>query len=163
MRLKSPRLRPMGPVGSAVRDDNETGVSQHTGVREAGRNLARWAQCKMPGDHEMDGLDSAKVWQFEGFRFDPAGGCLFRMNGSAVAEPVLVGSRALALLGLLVERHGQLVTKDEIFDVVWSGMAIGEGNLTVQISALRRILDRVVQKAAVSRQFPAGAIGLFPQ
>jgi adenylate cyclase len=90
----------------------------------------------------MDGLDSADVLQFEGFRFDRAGGCLTRLDGPGVAEPVALGSRALDVLALLVERHGQLVTKDEIMAAVWPGTAVEEGNLTVQISALRRVLDR---------------------
>jgi DNA-binding winged helix-turn-helix (wHTH) protein len=96
----------------------------------------------LPGDEHVDRLGSTDIFLFEGFRLDRAGGCLFRTNGSGVTEPVALGSRALALLGLLVERQGQLVTKDEIFADVWSGMAVEEANLTVQISALRRILDR---------------------
>src|SRR5215469_14945370 len=51
-------------------------------------------------------------------------------------------SRAVALLRLLLERQGKLVSKDDIMKIVWSGMAIEEANLTVQISALRRVLDR---------------------
>jgi TolB-like protein/DNA-binding winged helix-turn-helix (wHTH) protein len=90
----------------------------------------------------VDKLDAADIYLFEGFRFDRAGGCLFRTNGSDVAEPVALGSRALALLGLLVEHQGRLVTKDEIFAAVWHGSVVEEANLTVQVSALRRILDR---------------------
>jgi TolB-like protein/DNA-binding winged helix-turn-helix (wHTH) protein len=90
----------------------------------------------------MDGLASADVLQFEGFRFDRARGCLTRLDGPGVAEPVALGSRALDVLALLVERHGQLVSKDEIMKTVWPGTAVEEGNLTVQISALRRALDR---------------------
>src|SRR6516162_7873884 len=96
----------------------------------------------MPGDHDMDGLGSAEFLQFEGFRFDRAGGCLTRLDGPGVAEPVALGSRALDVLALLAQRQGQLVTKDEIMKAVWPGMAVEEGNLTVQISALRRVLDR---------------------
>ena len=50
--------------------------------------------------------------------------------------------RTLDLLGLLVERPGKLVSKSEIIDAVWGGLAVEEANLTVQISALRRILDQ---------------------
>ena len=107
-----------------------------------GRNLARWAQSKMPEDHDMDGLTPTDVLQFEGFRLDRAGGCLTRLDGSAVAEPVALGSRALDVLALLAERQGQLVTKDEIMTAAWPGTAVEEGNLTVQISALRRVLDQ---------------------
>jgi TolB-like protein/Flp pilus assembly protein TadD len=56
--------------------------------------------------------------------------------------PVALGSRALDLLGLLVDRQGELVSKDVIMEAVWPGMVVEEGNLTVQISTLRRILDQ---------------------
>ncbi|MBV8522393.1 MAG: winged helix-turn-helix domain-containing protein, partial [Acetobacteraceae bacterium] len=78
----------------------------------------------------MRGLGTADALLFEGFRLDRASGCLFRMDGS-VAEPVSLGSRALTLLGLLVERQGQLVPKDEIFAAVWPGTVVEEANLTV--------------------------------
>ena len=42
-----------------------------------------------------------------------------------------MGSRASSLLALLVERQGELVTKDEIFATVWPGTAVEEANLTV--------------------------------
>jgi DNA-binding winged helix-turn-helix (wHTH) protein len=63
----------------------------------------------------MDGPVSAGVFRFEGFRFDRAEGCLFQENASDVAEPLTLGSRAVALLALLIEKQGKLVTKDEIF------------------------------------------------
>src|SRR5262249_18201983 len=55
---------------------------------------------------------------------------------------VSIGSRAFDLLELLVARPGRLVSKSEIIDTVWGGSAVEEANLTVQISALRRILDQ---------------------
>ena len=76
---------------------------------------------------------------FEGFRLEPGG--LFRLNQAGDEEAVALGSRALALLLLLVERHGEVVSKDDIMQAVWPGMAVEEGNLTMQISALRRALD----------------------
>jgi TolB-like protein/DNA-binding winged helix-turn-helix (wHTH) protein/Tfp pilus assembly protein PilF len=91
----------------------------------------------------MSGLRSADILVFEGFRLDRRGGALSRLDPAAgVATHVPIGSRALDLLGLLVERPGELVSKDAIMDAVWPGMAVEEGNLTVQVSALRRILDQ---------------------
>jgi TolB-like protein/DNA-binding winged helix-turn-helix (wHTH) protein len=90
----------------------------------------------------MDGSDAGEIVRFEGFRFDRAGGCLYRRSGAGVGEPVALGSRALALLAVLVARQGQLVSKDEIMRAVWPGIAVEEANLTVQVSALRRVLDR---------------------
>ena len=102
----------------------------------------------------MDGPSSADTFLFEGFRFDRAGGCLFRLDGPGVAEPVTLGSRALALLDLLSERQGELVSKDEIMNVVWPGMVVEEGNLTVQISALRRIVDRNREQGSCIQTVP---------
>ena len=90
----------------------------------------------------MPGLDAADILQFGGFRLDRRGGGLFRLDRAGVATHVAIGSRALDLLDLLVERPGELISKDAIMDAVWPGMAVEEGNLTVQVSALRRILDQ---------------------
>jgi TolB-like protein/DNA-binding winged helix-turn-helix (wHTH) protein len=54
---------------------------------------------------------------------------------------VSVGARALEVLAALTERPGDLVTKDEITRAVWPGTVVEENNLSVQISALRRVLD----------------------
>ena len=90
----------------------------------------------------MDRLGSAEILLFEGFRFDRLGGGLFRLDRAGISEPVALGSRALDLLFLLAERQGELISKDAIMEAVWPGTVVEEGNLTVQISALRRILDQ---------------------
>jgi TolB-like protein/DNA-binding winged helix-turn-helix (wHTH) protein len=77
---------------------------------------------------------------FEDFRLDRRGG-LFRCNGVGKNEPVAIGSRALDILGVLIERTGEVVTKDEIVAAVWPETVVEDSNLTVQISALRRVLD----------------------
>jgi DNA-binding winged helix-turn-helix (wHTH) protein len=59
-----------------------------------------------------------------------------------VSTPVALGSRALDLRGMLVERKGELVSKDAIMEAVWPGRVVEEANLNVQISKLRHILDR---------------------
>jgi DNA-binding winged helix-turn-helix (wHTH) protein len=81
------------------------------------------------------------VLLFDGFRFDRQAGGLFRLNGSGSASLVPLGSRALDLLALLARRNGETVTKEEIMTVVWSGRAVEEANLNVQVSKLRHILD----------------------
>jgi adenylate cyclase len=102
----------------------------------------------------MDRLGSADVLLFEGFRFDLNGGDLFRLDEAGVAVPVVIGSRALGLLRLLVERPGKLVSKDAIMEGVWPGTVVEEGNLTVQISALRRILDQGRERGSCIQTVP---------
>jgi TolB-like protein len=58
-------------------------------------------------------------------------------------EPVALSKRAVALLHILVERAGALVSKDTLIEGAWTGLAIEESNLTVQIAALRRALGGV--------------------
>ena len=58
-------------------------------------------------------------------------------------EPVALSKRAVALLHILVERAGALVSKDALMAAAWPGLAIEESNLTVQIAALRRALGEV--------------------
>jgi len=58
----------------------------------------------------------------------------------ARGEPVVIGPRALDLLLALVERAGQLVTKEELLDRVWPRVVVEENNLQVHVSALRKIL-----------------------
>jgi len=58
----------------------------------------------------------------------------------AHGKPVRLGSRAFDLLLSLVQRQGQLATKEELMAAVWPGTVVEESNLQVQISALRKIL-----------------------
>jgi len=90
----------------------------------------------------MQGLAPSAIFRFEDFRLDRRGGGLFGCNGAGTFEPVAIGSRALDILGVLIEQAGEVVSKDEIIAAVWPGTIVEDSNLTVQISALRRVLDR---------------------
>src|SRR5262249_21526801 len=72
---------------------------------------------------------------FGPFRLDADAEILFR--GS---KPLQVGKRAVALLRVLVERAGAPVSKDTLIEAAWSGLAVEESNLPVQIAALRKVL-----------------------
>jgi adenylate cyclase len=52
-----------------------------------------------------------------------------------------MGSRALGILGVLVERPGEVVSRAEIITAVWPGTTVKDSNLNVQIAALRGVLD----------------------
>jgi DNA-binding winged helix-turn-helix (wHTH) protein len=53
---------------------------------------------------------------------------------------VPLGSRALEILIVLLECPGKLVSKQELMARVWPNVSVEPANLTVHISALRRLL-----------------------
>jgi adenylate cyclase len=99
----------------------------------------------MRGLPSMDAPTSYDVRVFGPFRFDRRGGVLLRCDDEGRYLPVSIGSRALAVLSALIARPGDLVSRDEMMRVVWPGTVVEEGNLAVQISALRRVLDAGTQ------------------
>jgi len=72
---------------------------------------------------------------FGPFRFFP--GRQLLLEGEA---PVRLGSRALEILAALVERPGELVSRDELMARVWPNTVVEESNLKVNVAALRRAL-----------------------
>ena len=89
----------------------------------------------------MDAPAAADIFLVEGFRLDRHSGVLFRRDRLGVFAPIAIGRRALDILGVLVERPGDLVSRDEIIEAVWPETTVEDSNLNVQIAALRRILD----------------------
>jgi DNA-binding winged helix-turn-helix (wHTH) protein len=55
-------------------------------------------------------------------------------------KPVHLGSRAFDILVALLERPGELVSKEELMAKVWPNTFVASPNLAVHISALRRAL-----------------------
>ena len=55
-------------------------------------------------------------------------------------QTVALGARAFDLLLCLVEHRDRVLSKDELMALVWPGVVVEENNLTVQVSALRKVL-----------------------
>ena len=102
----------------------------------------------------MQAISPTDVFLFEGFRLDRRG--LFRRDEGDAAGPVEIGSRALDVLAVLLKRPGELLSRDEIMAAAWPGVVVEDNYLTVQISALRHVLD-TARKPAASRRFPGAA------
>jgi DNA-binding winged helix-turn-helix (wHTH) protein/predicted ATPase len=75
------------------------------------------------------------VYQFGRFRLDPGERRLVREG-----HPVTLRSKIFDTLCALVEAHGHLVHKAELISRVWPDSIVEEGNLTHNISALRKAL-----------------------
>ncbi len=86
----------------------------------------------------MEALTAAK-FRFGEFELDCARRTLVRGG-----EPLTLNSKTFDLLQQLVENHGSIMSKDELMDRVWPDQFVEENNLTVQISALRKVFgDKV--------------------
>ncbi|TYO63408.1 hypothetical protein FXV83_27530 [Bradyrhizobium hipponense] len=59
---------------------------------------------------------------------------------SREGEHVPIGRRGARLLRALLGRAGEVLTKSELLDVGWPGLAVEESNLSVQIAQLRKAL-----------------------
>ena len=54
----------------------------------------------------------------------------------------LVGARAFDLLLCLLTHRDRMISKGELLEMVWPGLVVEENNLSVQVSALRKLLGR---------------------
>jgi FixJ family two-component response regulator len=66
---------------------------------------------------------------------------LERREAFVQGVPVRLGSRAFAVLEVLLASPNRLVTKDELIRSIWPDTVVEENNLQVQISSLRRLLN----------------------
>jgi DNA-binding winged helix-turn-helix (wHTH) protein len=53
--------------------------------------------------------------------------------------PISLNSKTLDLLLVLAENRGRVLSKDELLETVWENQFVEENNLSVHISALRKI------------------------
>jgi predicted ATPase/DNA-binding winged helix-turn-helix (wHTH) protein len=77
----------------------------------------------------------AKTYKVGAFEVQPHTRRLLRAG-----EPQPLGARAFDLLLALIERRDRVAGKEELLLAVWPGLVVEENNLTVQISALRKVL-----------------------
>jgi DNA-binding winged helix-turn-helix (wHTH) protein/TolB-like protein/Flp pilus assembly protein TadD len=76
-----------------------------------------------------------QIFEFDNFRLDLLNRTLLRDR-----SPVALPAKAFDVLVVLVESAGRLVEKDELFSRVWPDQIVEESNLTVHISAIRKVL-----------------------
>jgi predicted ATPase/DNA-binding winged helix-turn-helix (wHTH) protein len=83
--------------------------------------------------------------------------------------PVPLGGRAFDLLIALVERAGELVSRNELIDRVWAGRVVEENNLSVQVNALRKAIGGEWLKTVPGRgyrlaiELPSGSVRPPPE
>jgi DNA-binding winged helix-turn-helix (wHTH) protein/TolB-like protein len=80
-------------------------------------------------------LEIQVLYQFGKFRLDPLNHLLLGDSG-----PISLTPKAFGVLLVLVENRMGLTTKEELMQKVWPDSFVEEANLTVNISALRKLL-----------------------
>ncbi|MFU0886752.1 winged helix-turn-helix domain-containing protein [Kluyvera sichuanensis] len=82
--------------------------------------------------------------------YDPLNGTL-RRKGGKVGDAVTLTTIANKILSHLVQHHGQLVTRDTLFDDIWEkeGIASSSNTLTQYISLLRKTFAHFLEDKEV--------------
>jgi len=75
------------------------------------------------------------IYEFDDFQLEPDERKLMRRG-----QPVPLHGKAFEMLLVLIRNRGRLLTKDELFQLVWPDQIVEESNLTVNMSAIRRAL-----------------------
>jgi DNA-binding winged helix-turn-helix (wHTH) protein/predicted ATPase len=88
-----------------------------------------------PKVQESERMAADRQFRFGLFRLDARTGQLWRGSNEVKLTP-----RAAAVLHLLAERAEEVVTKQELFDRVWRGIAVSDDALTSCIQELRAAL-----------------------
>ena len=79
---------------------------------------------------------------------DPATNELSRAEGTVRIEP-----KAMEVLVLLADRAGRVVSREELFAIVWPGVVVGDEALTQSIIKLRKALGDNPRARPTSRRF----------
>lgn len=85
-----------------------------------------------------------EAYEFGPFRLDLTVCQLFQAD-----NPVHLSPKTLDILRILVANQGQIVTKEELVELVWPGRFVEHNNLTVRMSALRKALGENLQNRLI--------------
>ena len=80
--------------------------------------------------------EPSPLYEFDAFRIDPNKRVLFRND-----EVIPLTAKVFDTLLVLVQNRGRLLPKDELMKLLWPDTFVEEGNLSVNISVLRKALE----------------------
>jgi adenylate cyclase len=111
----------------------------------------------------MDVLAEPLSSRFDDFLLDREARALYRLTTGGERTVVPIGSRALEILCVLIDRRGEFVSRRVIMEAVWRNAAVEESNLTVQMAALRRVLDVGRTRGSCIQTIPGRGYRFLPQ
>jgi predicted ATPase/DNA-binding winged helix-turn-helix (wHTH) protein len=80
---------------------------------------------------------TSRIYEFEGFRLDAAHSMLYR-EGAQISLP----PKAVETLVALVARGGEILSKDELMETIWTDSIVEESNLSQYLHLLRKVLGK---------------------
>ncbi|HEY1262247.1 MAG TPA: winged helix-turn-helix domain-containing protein [Terriglobales bacterium] len=80
-------------------------------------------------------FETKVLYEFGNFRCDPREQLLL-----CGGTPVPLSPKAFEILVVLLQSHGRLLTKEDLIQKIWPDTFVEEANLTVNVSALRKVL-----------------------
>jgi len=85
----------------------------------------------------MTNLRAQKIYVFEDFRLDAPHLLLYRNE-----QEISLAPKVIETLLALVERRGEVFSKDELMEIVWPDSVVEEGNLSQNLYLLRKTLGK---------------------
>lgn len=122
--------RSRGPSGTTSK--TQTATLSRTLLRSPSRAMLWLGEAQKAATSQRVSQDT--------FAFDR---CIVQLAQRQVlidSVPVKIGARAFDVLRVLIEHRDQVVSKNELLDLVWPGLVVEENNLQVHISSLRKLL-----------------------
>jgi DNA-binding winged helix-turn-helix (wHTH) protein len=84
---------------------------------------------------KMDKSTHHRIYEFEKFRLDAVHLMLYRDDVEISLAP-----KAVETLLVLVERRGEILSKDELMEIIWADSIVEESNLAQYLHLLRKTL-----------------------
>jgi TolB-like protein/Flp pilus assembly protein TadD len=82
-------------------------------------------------------MRSQRVYRFGNFLLDPVSRLLSSNN-----QEITIAPKPFELLAVLVERHGQAVSKEQLIELIWANTFVEEANISQNIFLLRKLLGK---------------------
>ena len=86
---------------------------------------------------KMSPQSTSFQYKFNDFLLDPENGLLLENK-----KPVSLTWRAFKVLELMVKNEGRVIPKKDFMATVWKDSFVEEGNLTVAINSIRKVLHK---------------------
>jgi DNA-binding winged helix-turn-helix (wHTH) protein/TolB-like protein/Tfp pilus assembly protein PilF len=109
----------------------------------------------MPGGADQSRVRGDAAFRVGGWTVEPA---LYRL--SADGRSVKLEPKAMALLGHLAQRPGQVVSREALLSAVWPGVIVGDDSLTQAIIKLRKALGDTAEAPAYIQTIAKGGYRL---